>query len=426
MADRQEIVSRVTAALEGKPSPVAICNARKVDARGEQSGYWVVSDANGAITAAGTDEQAFAKACAAAGIDPDGETVLDAAGRILAPGYVDIHAHGAWEKSFDDGSDGIDVARAGHAVHGTTRQVLSLITNPLDVICRNIRTVADKMASGRPDILGCHLEGPFLALARKGAHDPNCLKDPVPEIVDEMLEASGADASHGKLGCIRQITIAPELPHGLSAISQFAAAGVVPAVGHCDADYETAQAGFNAGAGIMTHMFNAMNGLHHREPGPIPAAVEDPRVTIELINDGFHVQNPMVKLGFGFAPHRIAFVTDAMAATDCPDGAYKLGALDVNVVDGHARLVSNGAIAGSTLLLEGAVSRAVNELGISPVAAVEAATLTPAKAFGFDKPNEVTGAPIGLLAPGFAADFNLIDPTSWKVEQVWCAGRKIK
>mgnify|MGYP001545866819 FL=1 len=238
------------------------------------------------------------------------------------------------------------------------------------------------------------------------------------ELVDELLGAAD--------GCIRQITIAPELPHGISAIKQFTKAGVVPAVGHCDADYETAKAGFDAGAGIMTHMFNAMNGLHHRKPGPIPAAVEDPRVTIELINDGFHVQDPMVKLGFEFAPHRTAFVTDAMAATDCPDGPYKLGALDVNVVDGHARLVSNGAIAGSTLLLEVAVQRAVNELGISPVDAVEAATLAPARAFGYDKPNAVTGAPLGLLAPGYAADLLLTDPSSWTVNQVWCAGRKLK
>ncbi len=124
----------------------------------------------------------------------------------------------------------------------------------------------------------------------------------------------------------------------------------------------------------------------------------------------------MVSLSFRFAPHRTAFVTDAMAATDCPDGAYKLGALDVNVVGGHARLVSNGAIAGSTLLLEVAVRRAVCELGFSPVDAVEAATLTPAKAFGFDRPNPVTGAPIGLIAPGFAADFNLADPADWTVE----------
>ena len=295
MSDRNEIVSRVTAALEGKPAPVAIRNARKVDARGERRGYWVVSDAAGVIVAAGTGEETFEHYCRTVGLDPaDRNAVIDAEGRILTPGYVDIHAHGAWEKSFDDGPDGIDVARAGHAVHGTTRQVLSLITNPVDVICRNIRTVRATMESGRPDILGCHLEGPFLALARKGAHDPECLKDPVPDIVDKMLEASGADPASGKLGCIRQITIAPELPHGISAIRQFAAAGVVPAVGHCDADYETAKAGFDAGAGIMTHMFNAMNGLHHREPGPIPAAVEDPRVTIELINDGFHVQDPMV------------------------------------------------------------------------------------------------------------------------------------
>ena len=415
--ERSEVVARVTAALEGAPSPVAIRGARKVDARGERSGYWVVSDGSGVVTACGVGEGDFARACREVGLDPDGDAVTDAAGRILTPGYVDIHSHGAWEKSFDDGPEGIDVGRAGHAVHGTTRQVLSLITNPIDVMCANIRNVRAKM-DGRPDILGCHLEGPFLAMGRKGAHDPQCLRDPVPEIVDEMLRAAD--------GCIRQVTIAPELPHGLDAIRRFAAAGTVPAVGHCDADYGTAKAGFDAGAGLVTHMFNAMNGLHHREPGPIPAAVEDPRVTIEIINDGFHVQDPMVRLGFRFAPHRTAFVTDAMAATDCPDGPYKLGALDVDVVDGHARLVSNGAIAGSTLLLEEAVRRAVLELGIAAVDAVEAATLTPARAFGYDRANAVTGAPIGLIAPGFAADLNLLDPLSWTVERVWCAGRSIR
>lgn len=227
-------------------------------------------------------------------------------------------------------------------------------------------------------------------------------------------------------GCLRQITIAPELPHGISAIRRFADAGVVPAIGHCDADYETACQGFAAGAGIMTHMFNAMNGLHHRRPGPIPAAVEDPRVTIELINDGFHVSDPMVKLGFGFAPHRIAFVTDAMAATGCPDGRYLLGALDVDVVDGHARLMSNGAIAGSTLVLEQAVQRAVLRLGISAPDAVEAATLTPARAFGYDKPNRVTGRPLGLLAPGYAADVLLLDPEDWTIRHVWCDGHAVR
>lgn len=416
-SNRMETVKRVTSAITGAPACIAIRGARKIDARGVREHFWLTS-ADGVITATGTDEEEFEHACRSIAIDPADDTrIIDAAGRLLTPGYVDIHAHGSWERSFDDGPEGIDIARAGHAVHGATRQVCSLITNPIDVMCENLRNVRAAM-DRRPDVLGSHLEGPFLALARKGAHDPECLKDPVPELVEELLDAAD--------GSLRQITIAPELPHGIDAIGRFAAAGVVPAVGHCDADYDMAKRGFDAGAGIITHMFNAMNGLHHREPGPIPAAVEDPRVTIEIINDGFHVQDPMVRLGFGFAPHRTAFVTDAMAATDCPDGPYKLGALDVNVVDGHARLVSNGAIAGSTLLLEVAVRRAVTVLGISPVDAVEAATLTPARTFGYDRPNPVTGAPLGLLAPGYAADLLLTDPETWAVGEVWCAGRKLK
>ena len=416
-SNRMETVKRVTSAITGAPSCIAIRGARKIDARGVREHFWLTS-ADGVITATGIDEEEFEHACRSIAVDPADDTrIIDAAGRLLTPGYVDIHAHGSWERSFDDGPEGIDIARAGHAVHGTTRQVCSLITTPIDVMCENLRNVRAAM-DRRPDVLGSHLEGPFLALARKGAHDPECLKDPVPELVEELLDAAD--------GSLRQITIAPELPHGIDAIGRFAAAGVVPAVGHCDADYDMAKRGFDAGAGIITHMFNAMNGLHHREPGPIPAAVEDPRVTIEIINDGFHVQDPMVRLGFGFAPHRTAFVTDAMAATDCPDGPYKLGALDVNVVDGHARLVSNGAIAGSTLLLEVAVRRAVTVLGISPVDAVEAATLTPARTFGYDRPNPVTGAPLGLLAPGYAADLLLTDPETWAVGEVWCAGRKLK
>ena len=362
-------------------------------------------------------------------LEAEGAQTVDCHGLRLVPGFIDAHTHGAAGVDVNAADEaGLEKIAAFFASQGTTAWNASVLTDTEETTLRCLSCICavQKRRGYGAQLLGAHLEGPFLALARKGAHDPECLKDPVPDIVDKMLEASGADPASGKLGCIRQITIAPELPHGISAIRQFAAAGVVPAVGHCDADYETAKAGFDAGAGIMTHMFNAMNGLHHREPGPIPAAVEDPRVTIELINDGFHVQDPMVSLSFRFAPHRTAFVTDAMAATDCPDGAYKLGALDVNVVGGHARLVSNGAIAGSTLLLEVAVRRAVCELGFSPVDAVEAATLTPAKAFGFDRPNPVTGVPIGLIAPGFAADFNLADPADWTVEQVWCAGRKLK
>lgn len=410
--DRAAITQTITEAFTKPTESFAIYNARLVDARGVREHAWVVVR-DGVISATGFTDAAFDTAVQ----DIPDDARYDAGGRTLTPGYIDIHAHGGWGASFDDGPEGIATARACHMSHGTTRQVLSLITNPLDVMEHNLRVVREAMNS-RPDILGAHLEGPFLALARKGAHDPNCLIDPVPEVVDRLLEAAD--------GTIQQITIAPELPHGMSAIRQFAAAGVHPAIGHCDADYQIACEAIDAGATIMTHMFNAMNGIKHREPGPIPAVTADPRVTPELINDGFHVQNPVITMAMNFAPHRIAFITDAMAATDCPDGHYLLGALDVNVEDGHARLVSNGAIAGSTLLLEKAVSRAILELGIAPDQAIEAATLVPARALGLDQPNPITGAPLGLIAPGYAADILLTNPTTWQVEKVWCAGRPMK
>lgn len=176
---REQIVARVTDALKGEAGRVAVRGARKVDACGVQDHFWLTA-ADGVIVATGTDDEAFESACRSIGLDPADETaIIDAAGQLITPGYVDIHAHGAWEHSFDDGPEGIDIARAGHAVHGTTRQVLSLITNPIDVICANLKNVRAKMDE-RPDVLGAHLEGPFLALARKGAHDPECLKDPVP------------------------------------------------------------------------------------------------------------------------------------------------------------------------------------------------------------------------------------------------------
>ncbi|PNS43357.1 N-acetylglucosamine-6-phosphate deacetylase [Gardnerella vaginalis] len=397
-----------------------IKNATRVDARGIVPNAWIVV-VDGVIQQTGFRDTDLTSFISSSGLESKVSStksisVINANRDFLTPGYIDVHAHGAWEHSFDDGIDGIRVARAYHLLHGTTRQVLSLITNPLDVMQENLRNVKQAM-SNRPDILGSHLEGPFLALSRKGAHDPKCLVDPTPEHVEGLLEAAD--------GSLRQITLAPERQHGIEAIKRFVAAGVIPAVGHCDADYDLAREAFNNGATLMTHVFNAMNGIHHREPGPIPAALEDSRVTIELINDGFHVDNPVLRMIIGAARHRIAFVTDAMAATGCADGAYKLGALDVTVKDGHARLVSNGAIAGSTLILEVAVMRAVRELGVGLPEAIEAATLTPAKAFGFDKSNAVTGNPLGLVEKGYCADVLLLDAGDLAVKHVWCAGRAI-
>lgn len=437
-------VRQVTNAMESAPKAFALRNATRIDASGIVHGWWMVADQHGVISATGidpasagtdnadlptsnalgassgeADDGGFGAACQAAGLDPSAKdgSVVDVKGAIVTPGYIDIHSHGGWGAAFDDGPDAIDTARACHAWHGTTRQVCSLITNPVDVMCRNIKTLHQKM-SGRPDILGSHLEGPFLALSRKGAHDPKCLRDPDPATLGKLLDAGD--------GSIRQITFAPELRHGFEAIHLMRQAGVIPAVGHTDADYETARRAFALGAGILTHMFNAMNGMHHRKPGPIPAALENPQVAIELINDGFHIHNPMLRVGLALAGKRTVFITDAMSATGCPDGHYKLGQLAVTVRNGHARLDSNGAIAGSTLLLERSVQRAVQVLGMPPADAVRAATLAPAHALGLDRPNSLMGAPLGLLGHGFAADALVLDPATWQVRHVWCAGREVR
>ena len=430
---------KVESCLGQESRPLVLVGARMVDARGIKENFWVLAT-HGRIEVTGQGAEDLDAALRSRGLPAgpwketgttpagsgysqppatrtiDGVDFINASGRILTPGFIDIHSHGGWVRSFDDGDDAIRTARACHMAHGTTRQVLSLITNPIEVMCKNLRSVRRVMDS-RPDILGAHLEGPFIALSRKGAHNPDYLRDPEPAVLDSLLEAAD--------GCIRQVTIAPEREHGYEAIARLSTCGVVPAVGHCDADYSQTSRAFDAGAGILTHLFNAMNGIRHRKPGPIPAAMEDSRVTVELINDGFHVQDPCVDLAFRLFPHRIALVTDAMEATGCSDGAYKLGSLDVNVEGGHARLVSNGAIAGSTLTMDMAVRRAVEIIGLPAPQAVEAATLTPARALGLDRPGKATTA-LGLVAPGYAADFLLLNPGDWSVQTVICDGHRIE
>ena len=429
----RKIDTQLTSSFESHSSrSFALFNARAIDASGIHEGFWLVVR-DGLIHETGWDgvdtstfteleisrhtAKAFEQACERANIAP--HLRFNAQGKTLVPGFVDIHSHGGWGHAFDDSTQddptAFLTARACHLYNGTTRQVASLITNPLPTMVKNLKVVAEQTRR-RPDVLGSHLEGPFISPLHKGAHDLACLIPPHADVVDELVRAAD--------GTLRQITLAPELEGGQQAVRQFARAGVVPAIGHSDMNYEQAQEAIRGGARILTHIFDAMNGLHHRNPGPIPAAVENPQMMIELINDGFHVQSPLVRLVFQLAPHRICLVTDAMAATGCPDGHYKLGELDVNVVNSHARLVSNGAIAASTLTLSQAVKNAVSE-GIPVVQAVEAATLTPARALGLDRVNSVTEAPLGLLAPGFAADFNLCD-NLLSVEKVWVAGIPVR
>jgi N-acetylglucosamine-6-phosphate deacetylase len=383
---------------------VVVHGARKCDVDGEASDFWAVFDGD-RITAAGTGPGWTAHAVR-------GAEVTDAAGALLTPGFIDLHGHGGGGASFDDGAEAIGRALAVHRAHGTTRSVLSLVANPAGALERSLTAIAG-LAKRDPLVLGSHLEGPFLAPTRKGAHNPDFLTTPSPAAVERLVTAA-----HGTL---RQVTLAPELAGALDAIGMLTAAGTVVAVGHTEADEALTRAAFDRGARLLTHAFNAMPGIGHREPGPVVAAIRDERVTAELVLDGVHVHPDVARLLLEAAPGRVALITDAMAAAGAADGPYRLGSLDVTVADGVARLRqpdgSPGSIAGSTLTLDHALRAATRLAGMNLPAAVAALTWVPARTLGLDDR-------LGRLSPGYAADAVLLDEAC-EVRAVWGAGRRL-
>lgn len=314
-------------------------------------------------------------------------------GAWVLPGFVDIHTHGGGDASYmtGDQDDAVIVADT-HRRHGTTTTMASLVTGTPEHLELAVAQLAELAEDGL--IAGIHLEGPFLSEARCGAHDPALLRPPEPDMVDRLIKAGR--------GAVRMVTLAPELEHGIDAVRRVASAGAIAAIGHTDASYEQTRSAIDAGATVATHLFNAMRPLHHREPGPIAALLEDPRVRVELICDGVHLHQAIVRTAVAAAAaDRVALVTDAMDAAGSGDGDYRLGTLAVRVTDGVARLVDGGAIAGSTLTMDRAVKFAIAAGVPVPDAAVMAATV-PARLLGLD-------GRVGALTTGLDADLVTMD-----------------
>lgn len=374
-----------------------IHSVRLVDDGAEHDDAWIAFD-GGVVAARGVgDGWRTTRA----------DAVVDGAGLVLTPGFIDIHTHGGGGAAFDDGADAIAVARDLHRTHGTTRSVISLVTASIEHLSECVALIAD-LAERDHTILGSHLEGPFLEPAFRGAHTEALLRAPDADSISRLLDAGR--------GTIRQVTLAPERDGAMDAIGRLVAAGTAVAVGHTAATAAEARAAFDAGATLLTHAFNAMPGIHHRAPGPVVAAMSDARVTLELIADGVHVHPDVMTLAFAGAPGRIALVSDAMAAAGAADGVYTLGGLAVTVADGTARLADSGAIAGSTLTQDAALRRIV-EIGVPLPDAVAAVTAVPARAIGVEDR-------FGSLAVGRAADAVLLDGRL-AVRTVWVDGTRV-
>jgi N-acetylglucosamine-6-phosphate deacetylase len=326
-------------------------------------------------------------------LDLDGDLITaivpdDSAGDdVIVPGFVDLHCHGGGGHTFTTGSaDAARGAAAFHLRHGTTTILASLVSSPFELMrsaVLSFRPLVDEGVLG-----GIHFEGPYLSAVRCGAQNPGHLRHPAMAEITELVKIGE--------GAVRMMTVAPELPGALKAITYLSGNGVLAAIGHTDATYDQTHAGVAAGATVATHLFNGMRPPHHREPGPVVGLLSS-TVAVELIADNIHLHPGMLAFAARDAgPARSVLVTDAMDATGMPDGQYDLGGQEVAVADRVARLTRDGSIAGSTLTMDVALRNAV-AAGLPLVGAAAMASTTPARLLGLSDR-------LGALAPGLRAD----------------------
>jgi N-acetylglucosamine-6-phosphate deacetylase len=304
---------------------------------------------------------------------------------VLIPGFVDIHCHGGGGHYFSaTAADSIAEAINAHKRTGTTSLVASLVSESIEDLKAQIQRLVPFYTRG--EIVGIHLEGPYLSHVRCGAHEPSLLIDPTVAQLQELIELGQ--------GAIKMITIAPELHGAQEAITYLASVGVFAAIGHTEGNHHDASTATDNGASIVTHFLNAMN-KENTEGSIANFVINDPRLAVELIVDGHHLSFEKVQELFALIGDRILLVSDAMAAAGNGDGLYTIGALPVEVKNGVARLSSNQKLAGSTLTISQAFINLINYCGLSLKQAVHATATQPARAFGLTDRGEIA---IGMRA----------------------------
>ncbi|WP_053369018.1 N-acetylglucosamine-6-phosphate deacetylase [Bacillus sp. FJAT-27245] len=359
---------------------------------------------NGKIAAAGPLSEADGKY-------QDAEVFEFGESATVVPGFIDLHIHGAAGADTMDGThEALRKIAGALPAEGTTAFLATTITQEHGNIEQALRNAASYCENdnvpGRAEMAGVHLEGPFINAKRAGAQPREYIINPDIDLFKQWQTTAA--------GLIKLVTTAPELENGTEFIEYLASTGVIASIGHTDAGYEEVEKAVQAGARHVTHLYNGMRGMHHREPGTAGAALLFKELLVEMIVDGIHIAPEMVKLSVAAkGPDGMVLVTDSMRAKCLNAGVYDLGGQDVTVGNGRA-VLADGTLAGSILKMNEAVRNAADFSGVSLLDAVRMASVNPAKQIGiFDKK--------GSIAPGKDADLAVLD-SGMNVAATWCRG----
>ena len=339
----------------------------------------------------------------------DGE-VFDAAGCYVIPGLTDLHFHGCMGSDFSDAdAEGLETMAKYELSRGVTQICPAGMTLPEEQLIKVCRNAAEHRAANKPgaELVGINLEGPFLSMAKKGAQNGAWLHKPDADMFRRLAEAGR--------GLVKLVSLAPEEPGAMEFIDAVAGE-VTVSIAHTTADYDTAMEAYRRGAREATHLFNAMPPFTHRAPGVVGAAFDSPEVNVELICDGVHIHQSVIRAVFKlFGADRVVLISDTMRAAGMPDGDYTLGGQAVSVKGNYATL-ADGTLAGSVTDLMSCMKTAVS-FGIPLHDAVRAAAVNPARVLGIDKTH-------GSLTPGKTANAVILDP-SLNIKAIYFKGQRV-
>ena len=336
----------------------------------------------------------------------EGEADLDAEGAYVIPGLVDIHTHGAMGEDFSDGkAEGMQPMADYYAAHGVTSFLATTMTLKEEILTPAMHTIRDFKRQGGAKCAGIHLEGPFLGYAKRGAQAAENLHKPDPALFDRLNEASG--------GMVKMVTVACEEEGGMEFVANVSKKAAV-SLGHTSCNYDQAMEAFARGASHATHLYNGMDGLHHRKPGIIAAAM-DAGASVELICDGLHIHPAAIRLAHKLYGDKLNLVSDSLRCAGMPDGDYELGGQPITLSGGVARLTGTDTLAGSSISMLDAL-RNVVRFGLPLTDAVYAASTAPAEAARLTD--------VGSLQAGKCADIVILDKDLC-LKAVFVDGKKI-